>query len=143
VIYIDSISLYDIIESELPSKYNEYKKQLGTNNPRFGSVVGIEADDESKTFFLENSMTHKISSGYIFPILGAFRSLIHYSEETKNVYWDFDPVEIWNEIGTSLAQNIFETSRNPQLAGKDKQLWLSSYRIVETQSLRKQLQNNR
>lgn len=84
-------------------------------------------------------MSHKISSGYIYPIFGAFRSLIHFDAEKKEVYWDFDPIEIWKEIGASLAQNIFESSRDPQRAGKDKQLWLSTYRIVETQSLRKQL----
>lgn len=137
------VDLYDIIERELPTKYSDYKKQLGTAIPRFGSVTGIESDDTSKTIFLENSMTHKVSAGYIFPILGAFRSLIHYDEKNKSVYWDFDPIEIWSEVGASLAQNVFESSKDPQRAGKDKQLWLSSYRIVETQSLRKQLQNNR
>lgn len=137
------VDLYDIIERELPAKYSAYKKQLGTAIPRFGSVTGVESDDSSKTFFLENSMTHKVSAGYIFPILGAFRSLIHYDEENKSVYWDFDPIEIWSEVGASLAQNVFESSKDPQRAGKDKQLWLSSYRIVETQSLRKQLQSNR
>lgn len=136
------VELYDIIERELPSKYTEYKNQLGTATPRFGSVTGIEPDDNSKTFFLENAMSHKISAGYIFPIFGAFRSLIHFNEESGSVYWDFDPIGIWEEVGASLAQNVFESSRNPQFAGKDKQLWLSSYRIVETQSLRKQLQNN-
>ena len=54
----------------------------------------------------------------------------------------FDPLEIWNEVGTSIVQNTFESSNNPQLAGKDKQLWLSNYRIVETQSLRKLLNKN-
>ena len=137
------VDLYDTIERELPSKYNEYKNQLGTANPRFGSVTGIEADDNLKTLFLESNLSHKISAGYIFPIFGAFRSLIHFNEESGSVFWDFDPIEIWEEVGASLAQNVFESSRNPQLAGKDKQLWLSSYRIVETQSLRKQLQNNR
>lgn len=42
------------------------------------------------------------------------------------------------EVITNV-QNTFETSTNPQLAGKDKQLRLSNYRIVETQSLRKLL----
>lgn len=63
--------------------------------------------------------------------------MLKYDSNTETVSWLFDPVEIWNEIGTSLAQNTFETSNNPQLAGKDKQLWLSNYRIVETQSLRR------
>lgn len=133
------VELYDIIERELPSKYNEYKIASGVQKPCFGKVTGIESDDSSKTFFLENSMSHKISSGYIYPIFGAFRSLIHFDAEKKKVYWDFDPIEIWEEVGASLAQNIFESSRDPQRAGKDKQLWLSTYRIVETQSLRKQL----
>ena len=102
------VDLYDIIERELPQKYIDYKKMLGTANPRFGSVVGIESDDNSKTFFLENNMTHKVSAGYIFPIFGAFRSLIHYDQEDKTVKWDFDPIDIWNEIGISLVQNVFE-----------------------------------
>lgn len=135
------VELYDTIEKEVSQKYNEYKKASGTANPRFGSVTGIEPSDNAKTFFLANDMTYNTSTGYIFPILGAFRSIIHFDKNTETVYWDFDPIEIWNEVGTSLAQNVFETSKNPQLAGKDKQLWLSSYRIVETQSLRKQLQN--
>ena len=42
-------------------------------------------------------------------------------------------------MSTSLVQNTFETCTNPQLAGKDKQIWLSNYRIVENQSLRKLL----
>ena len=137
------VDLYDTIEREIPLKYSEYKRQLGTANPKFGNVLGIEADDSSKTLFLENNMTHKVSSGYIFPILGAFRSLIHFDKESESVYWDFDPIDIWKEVGASLTQNVFESSRNPQLAGKDKQLWLSSYRIVETQSLRKQLKINK
>lgn len=57
----------------------------------------------------------------------------------NKIKWLFDPLEMWEEIGYLIAQNIFNTSNNPQLAGKDKQLWLSTYRIVETQSLRKLL----
>lgn len=61
------------------------------------------------------------------------------NDETGEVEWVFDPIEIWNEVGVSIIQNVFETGSNPQLVGKDKQLWLSNYRIVETQSLRKLL----
>ncbi len=135
------VELYDTIERELPAKYVNYKKQLGMVAPKFGNVTGIEAVNNGKTFFLENDVTYKISSGYIFPIFGAFRSLLHYDKDKESVVWIFDPVEIWDEVGTSLVQNIFESSKDPQRAGKDKQLWLSSYRIVETQSLRKQLQH--
>ena len=133
------VKLYDIIEQELPEKYREYKKAQGVANPRFGSVRGIESlDNPTKTEFLATSTKYSVSSGYIYPIFGAFRSLLRFDEEGK-VSWVFNPIDIWNEVGTSIVQNTFETYTNPQLAGKDKQLWLSNYRIVETQSLRKLL----
>lgn len=138
------VELYDVIEKELAEKYCEYKRAQGVSIPRFGGVRGIETVDRgTKTFFLQNETDYNVSAGYIYPIFGAFRSLLKYNEEEKKVTWLFDPVEIWNEVGTSLVQNTFETSNNPQLAGKDKQLWLSNYRIVETQSLRKLLSNMR
>lgn len=133
------IELYDKIEAELPEKYKDYKKQIG-KNPRFGSVRGIEAVKKpSFTSFLEYNITHHVSSGYLYPIFGAFRSLLTFNNKSSKVEWLFDPLDLWNKIGVNLVQNTFETYTNPQLAGKDKQLWLSNYRIVETQSLRLQL----
>lgn len=132
------VKLYDTIEQELPEKYKDYKKAMGVSTPRFGSVRGIEAlENETTTEFLSASTRYSVSSGYIYPILGAFRSLLRFEHGTLS--WIFGPLELWNEVGVSVVQNTFETSTNPQLAGKDKQLWLANYRIVETQSLRKQL----
>lgn len=134
------VELYDIIERELPEKYREYKKIQGVATPRFGSVRGIESlENIAKTEFLATPTKYSVSSGYIYPIFGAFRSLLRFDETAAAVSWLFDPIDIWNEVGTSIVQNTFETYTNPQLAGKDKQLWLSNYRIVETQSLRKLL----
>ena len=131
------VKLYDVIEKELPEKYNEYKKNLGVASPRFGAVKGVEnVEKGAETSFLKETTNYSISSGYIYPIFGAFRSLLRFDEEKGEVAWIFDPIYIWNQVGTSIAQNTFESSNNPQLAGKDKQLWLSNYRIVETQSLR-------
>ena len=135
----DNVQLYDAIETELSDKYVQYKKELGTANPRFGAVRGIDNKDDASSFFLKTSMQYTISSGYIYPIFGAFRSLLKFDESADKLEWEFDPVDMWNEIGKSLAQNTFESSSNPQLAGKDKQLWLSNYRIVETHCLRKLL----
>lgn len=132
------VKLYDTIEQELPEKYKDYKKTMGVSTPRFGSVRGIEAlENETTTEFLSASTRYSVSSGYIYPIVGAFRSLLRFEHGTLS--WIFEPLELWNEVGVSVVQNTFETSTNPQLAGKDKQLWLANYRIVETQSLRKQL----
>lgn len=137
------IELFDTIEQELPTMYNAYKKVLGIN-PRFGSVRGIESlDPKKETTFVKKCISYNISSGYIYPIFGAFRTLLQYDETTQKVSWLFNPIEIWEEIGASLTQNTFESYGNPQLAGKDKQLWLSNYRIVETQSLRKLLHSRK
>lgn len=134
------VELYDVIERELPEKYKEYKKAQGVATPRFGNVRGIESlDIPTKTEFLATPTKYSVSSGYLYPIFGAFRSLLRFDETEGAVSWLFNPTDIWNEVGTSLVQNTFETYTNPQLAGKDKQLWLSNYRIVETQSLRKLL----
>lgn len=136
------VKLYDVIERELPKKYKEYKAALGVTTPRFGGVRGIEPmNNPTKTEFLATPTKYSVSSGYIYPIFGAFRSLLRFDETTGTASWLFDPIDIWNEVGTTIVQNTFETHSNPQLAGKDKQLWLSNYRIVETQSLRKLLSN--
>lgn len=132
------VELYDTIERELPEKYKDYKKAMGISTPRFGSVRGIEAlESETTTEFLSTPTKYSVSSGYIYPIFGAFRSLLRFEQGALS--WIFEPLELWNEVGIAIVQNTFETSMNPQLAGKDKQLWLANYRIVETQSLRKQL----
>lgn len=134
------VALYDLIEIELPDKYKEYKKACGIANPRFGGVRGIESlESATKTEYCANPIQYSVSTGYIYPIFGAFRSLLRYDDKSETLYWIFEPCEIWNEVGISIVQNTFETYTNPQLAGKDKQLWLSNYRIVETQSLRKLL----
>jgi len=131
------VKLYDIIETEIGSKYCEYKKNSGVSRPQFGRVKGVEYIEKGiQTEFLGEKTNYAISSGYLYPVYGAFRALLKFDEDTEKVSWLFDPIYVWNKIGVSIAQNTFETSNNPQLAGKDKQLWLSNYRIVETQSLR-------
>ena len=134
------VELYDRIEADLPEKYREYKRQMGIARPSFGNAKGVEYIPEgTTTMFLNTRTNYAISTGFIFAIFGAFRALLKYDKNLKRVTWLFDPIEIWEEIGTSIVQNTFETESNPQLAGKNKQLWLANYRIVETQSLRKLL----
>ncbi len=140
--------LYDTIEREIPLKYKEYKHRSGVSTPRFGNVRGVEnvAEKNGKptgktvpSTYSRTPMNYQIASGYVFPIFGAFRFLLKFDKETGKVSWEFDPMELWNEVGIDLVQNTFEGSNNPQLAGKDKRLWHENYRIVETQTLRKML----
>ena len=138
------VKLYDVIEREIGTKYCEYKKNSGVARPQFGRVKGVEYIEKgTETEFLGEKTNYAVSSGYLYPIFGAFRALLKFDEVEGAVSWLFDPIDIWEKIGASIAQNTFETSNNPQLAGKDKQLWLSNYRIVETQSLRMLLNKTR
>ena len=129
------VLLYDTIELELAKAYREYKISAGVKTPKFGGVKGIETKDNAKTTFLHQDMGYIISTGYLYPIFGAFRSLLEY-DKNNTLHWIFNPLDIWKEVSASLAQNTFEMQSNPQLAGKDKQLWISNYRIVEAQYLR-------
>ena len=139
------VELYDTIEVEMPQKYGAYKESIGVMNYKFGNVRGVESliqkdnSDRFFSFFLHRPIKYKIASGYIYPILGAFRSLLQFDKDNQKVFWLYDPLEIWNEIGVSLVQNTFETANNPQMVGKDKRLWRENYRTVETLSLRRLL----
>lgn len=123
------VELYETIEKETSVKYQEYKKQQNSNGA-FGKVRGIEGKGSFNTEFTNQHTDYKVASGFILPMFGAFRALVN---PTENGEWEwlFDPIDVWNKVGTKLVQNIFDTETNPQMAGKSKTLWQSSYRIVD------------
>lgn len=129
------VELYERIQIDLPAVYAKYKKEQDGKTGRFGSIRGIETNGEFNTLFNEKKMSHDISLGFILPIFGAFRALL--IEDGDVLKWHFDPIDIWNKAAVRLVQNTFDTDTNPQLAGKNKTLWQSNYRIVD--SVRKDL----
>lgn len=123
------VELYEKIQEELHLKYKEFKIEEGKNS-RFGSIRGIEgAKGKHKTLFTGKVIEYDISTGFILPIFGAFRALLKL--EDNKLVWEFDPIEVWNSVGTRLTQNTFDTDTNPQMVGKSKILWQSNYRIVD------------
>lgn len=67
------------------------------------------------------------------PIFGAFRALLEFKDDSHTeIGWRFDPKDVWEKVGSQLVQNTFETNTNPQLAGKDSNLWRSNYRVVDS-----------
>ena len=94
------VKLYDVIESEISVKYCEYKKNSGVARPQFGRVKGVEYIEKgTETEFLGGKTNYAVSSGYLYPIFGAFRALLKFDEEEGMVSWLFDPVDIWGKIG--------------------------------------------
>ncbi|MGX0553858.1 AIPR family protein [Staphylococcus hominis] len=128
------VKLYEIIQVELHDKYNEFKEEEGKKG-NFGKIRGVEGSGKFVTEFTKTSMQYQISVGFLLPIFGAFRALL--KQSNGEIYWQFDPIEVWNIAGKRLVQNTFDTDTNPQQIGKSKTLWQANYRIVD--SVRKDL----
>lgn len=128
------VDLYEKIQAELPIKYQDFKKEDGKNG-KFGLLRGVEGSGSYTTLFNQKPISYEISVGFLLPIFGAFRALLE--KKGNKIIWAFDPIEIWEKVGTRLVQNTFETDTNPQQIGKSKTLWQSNYRIVD--SIRKDL----
>lgn len=130
----DLVNLYELIQKELPNKYQEYKNSEG-KNAAFGKIRGVEGSGNYLTDFTQQPINYNISTGFLMPIFGAFRALLR--ETDGKINWEFNPKEVWNIAGTRLVQNTFDTDTNPQQVGKSKTLWQANYRIVD--SVRKDL----
>lgn len=131
----DLVNLYELIEKELPDKYQAFKNEDG-KNAKFGGVRGVEGTGTFNTDFKKDPLNYQISVGFLLPIFGSFRALL--KRDGNNVLdWEFPPVDVWNKAGVRLAQNTFDTDTNPQQVGKSKTLWQANYRIVD--SVRKDL----
>lgn len=129
------VELYESIQKEMPEKFNEYKKTSGSVKPSFGKLRGVEVPKNKKqltTTFNADNINYGISTGYIMPIFGAFRALLK-QNDIGEFEWEIDPVKMWKEIGTKLVQSVLETETNPNLVGKSKPIWQSSYRVVENE----------
>ncbi|MGH1298453.1 AIPR family protein [Bacillus pretiosus] len=128
------VKLYEKIQEELPLKYQDFKKEDGKKS-RFGGVRGIEGAGSFTALFTQKPISYEISIGFLLPIFGAFRALL--KTKDNELIWEFDPIKVWDQVGTRLVQNTFDTDTNPQQVGKSKTLWQSNYRIVD--SVRKDL----
>lgn len=128
------VELYEIIQKEMPQKYNDFKAENGSKGS-FGRVRGVTSSQDSKnkfySDFTNSEISYEISAGFLLPIFGAFRALLK-EKNNGELYWLFDPIEIWEACGVRLVQNTFETDTNPQMVGKMKTLWQSNYRIVDS-----------
>lgn len=130
----DLVDLYELIQRELPNKYQEYKNAEG-KNAAFGRIRGVEGAGNYLTDFTQQTINYNISTGFLMPIFGSFRALLRESDGVIN--WEFSPKDVWKIAGTRLVQNTFDTDTNPQQVGKSKTLWQANYRIVD--SVRKDL----
>lgn len=138
-IMVDIFKLYDEIES----KMNYFYKQKNPNG-RYGSVKGTIVPKNNLTLkskFYKTKMEVGSPTGFIYPILGAFRALV---KENKNgeYEWTTNPFKVLKSIGGDLIETTIERSRtlgnNPQSVGKDNGNWKTLYMTVLLNSIASQ-----
>ena len=134
-IMIDVFKLYDILESNIGAYYKQ-KNASG----RYGSVKGVsvpKGDAKFKSKYYKTEMDYLSPTGFLYPILGAFRALI--KDDGIEYSWKCDPFKIMEKIGPDLVETTVERSRtlgnNAQAVGKDVGNWKTLYMTIALEML--------
>lgn len=127
----DLFKLYDYIEINM-AKYYKEKFPVG----KYGLTKGVSVAKNGELYrskFYGNRMEYLSPTGFIYPILGAFRALLR---EKNGVYtWMKNPFIVVDDLGGELVATTVERSRtlgnNPQSVGKDSGNWKTLYMTVK------------
>lgn len=82
-------------------------------------------------------MDYLSPTGFLYPILGAFRALI--KDDGAEYSWKCDPFKIMEKVGPELVETTVERSRtlgnNAQAVGKDVGNWKTLYMTIALEML--------
>ena len=132
----DLLSMWDEIQWAVPGQYNE------KYNGRFGSLTGChDLTRPRRLHFIGVETERPFPTGYLYPTLAAFRSMLVENKGTAMWGKGLNPSDL---IVDGLAAKIFagaivnsiNTFRNPTKTGKDSSVWALAYRIAENFYLR-------
>lgn len=122
------LQLVDTIKQDLPKAYD-------SQGGRWGGLQGVITEKENKKKtelpFISSDSEYQTPSGFIYPILASFRSLVNVTKNKVN--WKADPVDLFSEVKEMLAEAIGEQAiefRNPNKLGKDSATWRLCYALV-------------
>lgn len=133
------LELKDYIYLELPEAYKE-------GGGRFGGLKGVISTEnkprmeKEHLFFLNKDSEYRIPSGFIYPILAAFRNLI--AVKGDKCEWKTDPIKFFDSLKSELADTVVKQAiefKNPNKLGKDEATWKLCYGAVEVATLRRGL----
>lgn len=132
------LELHDIIYSELPEAYNSQGGKFG----KLTGVTRIENTRMEKTHlpFIGKDSDYRIPSGFIYPILAAFRNIVKC--DGNSCSWRTNPMRFFDELKKELAIRVGEQAiefRNPNKLGKDNATWRMCYDVVELETLRRHI----
>lgn len=76
-------------------------------------------------------LRYLVPKGILYPVVGAFRTLIQVDESTGLYSWKKEPFVVWDELGDHLAQIVWdEKEENPEYLGKSRNLWSNLFKEV-------------
>ena len=138
----DALEIWDAIQYWMPVHYNKKGVSPGSSG-RFGGLKGVKQTPKKKPKelpFIKKTTDLNIPTGYIYPILSAFRAML--VESKGGWIWgkNINPIEM---IENGVAAEIFRDSvrhshsnyRNPNRTGKDAQAWTSAYQAARIKYL--------
>lgn len=132
----DVLRLYDAIQLNLPTLYNKARGDAGdVAGGKFGKLTGVtvyKGSRRMKLHFSNKDSKYAVPTGFIYPLLGAFRALL--TEKNGKYGWakGVDPFKLLEgELGIGLADTIGAfalDARNPSKTGKSPLVWQACYR---------------
>ena len=141
----DALEMWDAIQYWLPGHYNEKGPEPGTQG-KFGRLSGVKVLNKKKAKtlpFIGKTTEYDIPTGYIYPVLSSFRSMLE--EEDGKWVWGkgINPVKLIEqgiaaEIFIGSVREAINNHHNANRTGKDSQTWNSAYLRAENLYLRMQ-----
>ena len=135
----DILKLYNQLEIKMGDYYAE-----GNPGGKYGKVKGVSGEKGDKKYVSKiygQKMDYSTPTGFIYPILGAFRSLVTIGEDGY-YRWAIDPFVTMDKLGKELVCTTVDRSRtlgnNPQSVGKDSGHWKTLYITVKMYLMERQ-----
>lgn len=126
----DLLELYDYVQLYLPDLYNKVR------GGKFGALTGVtyyKGKRRAQLLFIGKECRYGVPSGFVYPILGAFRALLETDRRTGRYMWgkNLDPTKLLQgDLGERLADTIGNfalDARNPSKTGKSPLVWQACY----------------
>ena len=126
----DIFRLWDTIECGFPDAAKDLKRKYGTKpysnygNPKVKKVA----------LFSNKTLEYSVPRGIMYPVVGAFRSLVERDETTGLLRWSHNPFDAWQKAKAFIVETIIDNSEtyshSPEHIGKSKIIWDNLYMFV-------------
>jgi len=129
----DIFRLWDYIERHFSDATSQISKSYGSqkysksNNPR--------------ALLSNEPLKHVVPKGIMYPLVGSFRALVCVDKD-GNYYWATDPFKAWEDMKSSLASYVMDTSaelaNNPASIGRSSNLWSNLFTTMSLYALQRE-----